>query len=138
MANEFRTGDLVWVDKKKHQSHFKGDCFALVLEKNVDDYSLMLHGTDFHAWYPAECLELIQEGNFQLLQQKEKELKAANEKPYIYINHVVVSTEQRYNPEYGNNRICQCGHEYYRHFDTYDNMAAIGCKYCQCRTFVEA
>jgi hypothetical protein len=138
MAKEFHTGDLVWVDKKKVPSHFTGDCYALVLEKSnhLDDYSLMLHGTDFHAWYPAECLELIQEGNFQLLQQKEKELKAANEKPYI--SHVVVSTEQRYNPEYGDERICTCGHVYRRHFDTYDNMAAIGCKYCQCRTFVEA
>lgn len=30
---------------------------------------------------------------------------------------------------------CVCGHPYYRHFDTYDNMAAVGCKYCGCFEF---
>lgn len=28
--------------------------------------------------------------------------------------------------------ICQCGHVYYRHFDTYEDMAPVGCKYCDC------
>lgn len=32
----------------------------------------------------------------------------------------------------------ECGHAYYRHFDTYEDMRAIGCKYCQCWTFVES
>lgn len=27
-------------------------------------------------------------------------------------------------------KICECGHTYYRHFDTYDYMKAVGCKYC--------
>lgn len=37
-----------------------------------------------------------------------------------------------YDPEYGDDRLCQCGHPYYRHFDTYDGMASVGCKYCSC------
>lgn len=39
-----------------------------------------------------------------------------------------------YTPAYdgnvGEGTLCECGHPYYRHFDTYDSMAPIGCKYC--------
>lgn len=40
-----------------------------------------------------------------------------------------------YDPTFGSDRLCRCGHPYYRHFDTYDEMAAVGCKYCECRRF---
>ena len=43
-----------------------------------------------------------------------------------------------YDREYGDDRECECGHPYYRHFDTYDGMAPVGCKYCQCHTFTES
>jgi hypothetical protein len=56
--------------------------------------------------------------------------------PYIYVERVVVN--KFYNLNYGDDRTCKCGHAYYRHFDTYEEMEAIGCKYCQCREFVEA
>lgn len=63
------------------------------------------------------------------------ELRDKNERVEPYIkNTVEVSV---YNPEYGDNRICCCGHKYYRHFDTYEDMAAVGCKYCPCDTFEE-
>jgi len=42
-----------------------------------------------------------------------------------------------YNPKYGDGRVCVCGHSYYRHFDPYEQMEAVGCKYCQCWEFVE-
>lgn len=42
-----------------------------------------------------------------------------------------------YRPDYGDNRICWCGHPYYRHFDTYDDMSHVGCKYCGCSNFKE-
>jgi len=42
-----------------------------------------------------------------------------------------------YDPEFGDNRICDCGHEYHRHFDSYENMDPVGCKYCQCFEFRE-
>jgi hypothetical protein len=58
------------------------------------------------------------------------------EKPYIITKKVV--TDRHYNPNYGDNRICTCGHPYYRHFDTYDEMFPCGCKYCSCGTFKEA
>jgi hypothetical protein len=40
-----------------------------------------------------------------------------------------------YDPNYGDERPCQCGHDYYRHFDSWDDMRPVGCKYCECRQF---
>lgn len=37
---------------------------------------------------------------------------------------------EHYDPNFGDNKECLCGHPYYRHFDTYDDMAPVGCKYC--------
>lgn len=55
-----------------------------------------------------------------------------------YIEQTVTTVIRRYNPRYGDDRKCRCGHAYYRHFDTYEGMYPIGCKYCDCDTFVEA
>lgn len=55
--------------------------------------------------------------------------------PYL-IKEVTIK-ERHYNPEYGDNRICECGHTYYRHFDSWDEMRPVGCKYCNCFTFRE-
>jgi len=57
------------------------------------------------------------------------------EQPYIIKTRVV--KEYSYNPNYGDDRICECGHTYYRHFDTRDNMEACGCKHCWCDKFKE-
>lgn len=58
-----------------------------------------------------------------------------SELPYIIREYVV--TEREYNPAYGDDRVCVCGHQYYRHFDTYEEMEACGCKYCLCGEFKE-
>ena len=42
-----------------------------------------------------------------------------------------------YDPNFGDTRVCRCGHHYYRHFDGYDDNRAVGCKYCPCDIFVE-
>lgn len=59
----------------------------------------------------------------------------SEERPYILRSKKV--EEMFYNPNYGDDRICKCGHTYYRHFDTYEEMAAVGCKYCGCYAFEE-
>jgi hypothetical protein len=41
-----------------------------------------------------------------------------------------VGDAPEYDPNFGDQKLCQCGHPYYRHFDTYDGMAPVGCKYC--------
>jgi len=58
-----------------------------------------------------------------------------DELPYLIREETVQFFE--YNPKYGDDRICKCGHPYYRHFDTYENMNNVGCKYCYCQKFIE-
>ncbi|MDB4278021.1 hypothetical protein N9917_00165 [Deltaproteobacteria bacterium] len=57
--------------------------------------------------------------------------------PYITVT-AEPEEKRAYNPEYGSDRLCGCGHVYYRHFDTYEGMEPVGCKYCQCYEFKEA
>lgn len=55
--------------------------------------------------------------------------------PYLVTERTVIDIA--YNPEYGDNRMCTCGHTYERHFDSYEDMDPEGCKYCGCIEFVE-
>ncbi len=55
------------------------------------------------------------------------------EKPYII--KTITSQEAFYNPKYGDDKVCKCGHEYHRHFDSYEEMFPAGCKYCKCFRF---
>jgi hypothetical protein len=45
--------------------------------------------------------------------------------------------ERTYDAGFGDDRLCACGHPYYRHFDSYDDMHPVGCKYCECGTWHE-
>lgn len=57
------------------------------------------------------------------------------QQPYL-IKHKTVQVRWRcYNPNYGDDHICKCGHPYYRHFDSWEEMAAVGCKWCDCLVF---
>ena len=43
-----------------------------------------------------------------------------------------------YDLNYGDDKPCgNCGHAYYRHFDSYEDMSPVGCKYCECMEFVK-
>jgi hypothetical protein len=55
-----------------------------------------------------------------------------------YIRSIIRRTYEglSYNPKYGDSIICICGHPYYRHFDAYDRMYPVGCKYCDCSFFI--
>lgn len=55
--------------------------------------------------------------------------------PYLETSNIVLEHEHKYNENYGDDRECECGHPYYRHFDTYEQMYPIGCKYCCCLEF---
>ena len=54
-----------------------------------------------------------------------------------YFIEVSIEKYRTYNKNYGDDRICKCGDPYYRHFDPYEDMEAVGCKYCECRIFQE-
>ena len=52
-----------------------------------------------------------------------------------YCKEIIDECHRQYNPNYGDDTLCVCGHQYYRHFDTYENMDLVGCKYCPCEEF---
>ena len=56
--------------------------------------------------------------------------------PAYFITEKTIQV-RKYNPDYGDDRICDCGHPYHRHFDSYDNINPCGCKYCICCTFIQ-
>ena len=45
---------------------------------------------------------------------------------------------KKWNPDYPQDKLCKCGHPYYRHFDSYEDMEPCGCKYCECHDFIPA
>jgi hypothetical protein len=56
-------------------------------------------------------------------------LRRSNQ-PYL-INFTEESfLELKFNPNFGDDKECECKHSYYRHFDPYENMENVGCKYC--------
>jgi len=57
------------------------------------------------------------------------------EQPYLFVDKVV--QVRNYNINYGDHRICQCGHPYYDHFVEDANMLPCGCNFCKCYVFME-
>lgn len=68
-------------------------------------------------------------------EEHDAELISEPNAPYLEYEYKVIV--RKYNPNYGDNRICKCGHPYNRHFDFYENGEACGCKYCGCEMFEE-
>ncbi len=66
------------------------------------------------------------------------------ENPFSYdsfdLNRLVKAlTDERgkFDPEHPEIPCHACTHMYHRHFDTYADMEPVGCKYCDCETFVD-
>lgn len=63
-------------------------------------------------------------------------------KPYIItlLTHSnSITVVRAYNPKYdSNDKYCLCGHSYYRHFDSYERVSRMSCKYCLCHKYVES
>lgn len=68
---------------------------------------------------------------------QESSLKLVSNSTEPYLEEVVIEDTRKYNPNYGDDRVCKCGHPYYRHFDSYEDNYPCGCKYCDCYTFEE-
>jgi len=81
---------------------------------------------------PAELIQLIYDGRLKdAIEMVERDCPEIIDKlkPNQY--------ERVYDPKYGNNVVCECGHHYSRHFDP-DFDGAPSCKYCDCMRFKEA
>lgn len=93
-----------------------------VLQKEMDDYfDSKTKEQILQDLTEADCLHLIEKNEGS-----------------PYLEGFEVRTVAKYNPNYGDKKVCECGHSYYRHFDSYEDMDAVGCKYCRCFTFKEA
>lgn len=68
-----------------------------------------------------------------VLNYENNNFKSQDGEPYI--SKYRLEKTIGYNPKFGDDRECECGHPYYRHFDTYEDMEACGCKYCGCYEF---
>lgn len=66
---------------------------------------------------------------------KETPIHREENRPYLETRLEVIGVLKEYNPNYGDNKKCKCGHSYYRHFDSYAGMTPVGCKYCSCEEF---
>jgi hypothetical protein len=63
-------------------------------------------------------------------------MRAAHEELHKFLEtqrEDIGSESQVYNPVFGDELPCACGHIYYRHFDPWEDMAPVGCKYCVCQ-----
>lgn len=52
---------------------------------------------------------------------QESSLKLVDNSAEPYLEVVTIEETRKYNPNYGDDRVCKCGHPYYRHFDSYDD-----------------
>ena len=56
--------------------------------------------------------------------------------PYKIYDVVIRKKMMTHNADYPSDNVCLCGHLYNRHFDSYEDWEAVGCKYCGCNHFV--
>ena len=103
-------------------------------KKYGDDFSILINHYYEDTTVYVAYQELETDIEYKERIEREKYYREMKEQS-PYICEEVIRTIKKYNPEYGDDRICRCGHQYYRHFDTYEDMYACGCKYCECNEF---
>ena len=118
----------------------EGNFGGVLISKNEFDKTEKYELTDNFWWCeipdPVVNEQLVTVEDFWGKEHKAR-LVSKPDEPYLVYEYVEKHVEKRYNPNYGDDRMCVCGHPYYRHFDSYDHMEAVGCKYCGCQKFIE-
>jgi len=104
-------------DRVKHYAYGKGTILGNYHKRGQNYYWHIQYDNNTFGYNMEQSLKLI----------------SNSLTPYLEITRI----EYKYNPKYGDDRICKCGHPYYRHFDSYEDNYPIGCKYCDCCTFEE-
>tara|TARA_R110000824_G_scaffold12226_7_gene53670 strand:- start:70032 stop:70373 length:342 start_codon:yes stop_codon:yes gene_type:complete len=77
----------------------------------------------------------------QLSEDSSPDVEQCKEAIRTLLAQVDVMRAKAYDEDFGDNRLCKCGHTYYRHFDTYEGMSPVGCKYCyyeECEGFSDS
>jgi len=100
----------------------------------VNERELWTEAAKFEDWHIGHQAKLDEEyKNKQAslyIEQQGMTGSELNNQPYLVSRTVVYKSE--YNPKFGDDRLCECGHPYYRHFDWMEEDLAVGCKYCGC------
>lgn len=106
----------------------------MILDKS-NIRNLMEYGESVNQIISRVTTAIVEHGSYEcdLIGSLTMELKILEEK----VKEIKPYVNESYNPNYGDNRLCKCGHTYERHFDSYDNMYPVGCKYCGCTKFEE-
>lgn len=84
--------------------------------------------------YKGDVDLLRKDDIIELILSEKSELE---NQPYIYKINITIEEQRFYNKLYGDEKVCECGHTYEKHFDSYDDNYPVGCKYCDCVNFVE-
>ena len=135
----------MWFDKenrvKKELLILSKDKLTEIKDKLLQSCSKLQMGDIYLNTKVAEAqIELINE----ILDLSKTEMKEIEDYTYIslnsdvsspYLEGLIITKEKDYNSNYNENEECECGHSYHRHFDSYEKMASVGCKYCQCYHF---
>ncbi len=140
--------------KKKHRDivvngeQYAWTCFDYILKiwkdkKVIMDFDLGFDRVDYDddkyvkdfAVTPRMIVALITAKNDK---DRKEIIKFGTNSPYIFEDEVI--THRHYNPYFGDERMCKCGHSYHRHFDHFEtevDYIDAGCKYCGCVDFEE-
>ena len=106
-----------------------GQCYLHVYA--LDDCPLVILADV--ANYPENCSKCG--AGVSVVVSHSTTVKSVGTDPYLIES--VTTKVKKYNPSYGDDRTCKCGHSYYRHFDSCNHMEDVGCIYCDCDTFSE-
>lgn len=129
--NENEGFELYAIDADKEGTIYGLSCSCVieVISVLIQDYFAGI--IDEVEWVHNPEIKIMDEN----MQEVAATLVSSSDAPYLEYKYT--KKIRKYNPNYGDNRMCVCGHPYHRHFDSYKNMDPCGCKYCGCNEFVE-
>ncbi len=136
-------GSTFYFHRIKVKGEFEGTGEGKELMIEVCRYMDQLNATIYNELNPYGKRDLkslksfFRASGFIMFKEPNTMIRRPRSKECPYIFEEEIHTLRRYNPKYGDDRICECGHPYHRHFDTYEDFACCGYKYCSCFEFVE-
>lgn len=118
-----------WLDDRTWNSTKAQICFDYSIDVLIDDSEIYLKYFD-----ETHDTEYILFNKNTVISDIDRFVNLYNtHDPYVVIERVI--RKFKWNPKYNQDALCECGHSYSRHFDPYERMEAVGCKYCSCCEF---
>jgi hypothetical protein len=108
------------------------------IEYNKQDQTISFDGRGLDVSTPEPPRDFFDPEEYHtnyLLDSDEIKIESGAKAPYLVTGQLQFRIKHAWNPEYDQGAECECGHSYERHFDSYENMSPVGCKYCCCGDF---